>query len=372
MDSRFESALQAASQLEPTPANIRRIAARLGEDAARWGFLQATLRRRAKAKFSDAERMLFDREGLEMASSEDLARRHAALFPQGELVADLTVGIGADLIALARRGPAMGFEKNPQRAEIARHNLRALGLHAQIRTEDCLQGRWDFSHAFADPARRSHEGRSSDPFRSDPPLDALLPRLRQLRLAVLKLSPMVRDEDLARVGGCIEFLGAGWECREALVVLDSRGEGAGSVRAALVDGSTLHPEPAPSASEEPRSFLLEAHPAAIRAGCLGTLCHRFRQTLLGDSNGYLTSDEAVETPWLKCYAVLWSDAADRKRTQTALRRLGGRIVDVKHRAPGPAPSPRAFGAEGDRRLLLAVWPVGRSLRHTLLEGPLQL
>ncbi|MCX7800694.1 MAG: hypothetical protein N2109_10165 [Fimbriimonadales bacterium] len=371
MDLRFELALRAAEGLEATPANIRRLSERLGEDAARWGFLQWELRRRARAKFGHADRMLFDREGLEMASAEELARRHASLFPSGELVADLTVGIGADLIALAGRGPAVGFEKDPERAELARHNLRALGLEARVLAQDCLMADWGFSFAFADPARRSAAGRSADPLRSDPPLDALLPRLRELRLAVLKLSPMARDEQLARLGACIEFLGCGWECREALAILGAEAAGAGTVRAALADGSTLLPEPCPDAAAEPGSVLLEAHPAAIRAGCLGALCRSFGLRPLGDSNGYLTAEAACRSPWLRSYAVVWSGPADRKHTQAALRRLAGRVTDVKHRAPGPPRSPRSLRAEGERRLLLAVWSVGRSLRHTLIEGPLQ-
>jgi hypothetical protein len=190
-------------------------------------------------------------------------------------------------------------------------------------------------------------------------------------MAILKLSPMVSDHHLSAIGGSIEFLGADWECREALVVLGGESSAGGEVRAALADGSELHPEPVPPSTEEPGGLLLEAHPTAIRAGCLGSLCRRFDLRPLGDSNGYLTADAAEESPWLRRYGVVWSGKADRKHTQAALRRLGARIVDVKHRAPGEPLSPRAFRAEGDKRLLLAVWSVGRSLRHTLLEGPLQ-
>ncbi len=370
MDDRFLQALQAAENLEPTVANRRRVAERWGDDAARWAFEQADLRRRAARKFPEAARLLFDRDGLEMASSVEAARHHASLFPPGELVADLTAGIGADLIALARRGPALGFEKDPDRAALARFNLAALGVEAAVRCEDCLEARWDFGYAFADPARRSGEKRSSDPMRSEPPLPELLPRLRALRLAVLKLSPLASDAVLESIGGRVRFLGCAWECREALVLLGSEVRDAGAVEAALTDGPVLRRDRSGEIAEAPGEWLHEAHPAAIRAGCLGALARAHGLALLGDSNGYLTSSNSVDSPWLRAYRVLWSAPADPKRTQRALRELGARVVEVKHRAPVPPLSPRAFRSEGDRGLSLIVWANGRSLRQALAEGPL--
>ncbi|MFN3684038.1 MAG: hypothetical protein ACK41F_08900 [Fimbriimonadaceae bacterium] len=369
MDDRFLRALDAAADLEPTVANRRRLAQRWGDDAARWAFEQADLRRRAARKFPEAHRMLFDREGLEMASSDEASRHHASLFPRGELVADLTAGVGADLIALARRGPALGFEKDPDRAALARFNLASLGLEAEVRCGNCLEARWDFDFAFADPARRSGETRSSDPMRSEPPLTELLPRLRPLRLAALKLSPLASDAVLESVGGRVRFLGCGWECREALVLLGSDVRDPGAVEAALADGPVLGSEPGGEAAEEPAEWLHEAHPAAIRAGCLGALARDHGLALLGDSNGYLTGSRRAESPWLRAYRVLWSAPADTKRTQRALRELGARVAEVKHRAPAPPVAPRAFRPEGDRPLSLIVWPNGRSLRHALAEGP---
>lgn len=370
MDDRFLQALQAAENLDPTVANRRRVAERWGDDVARWAFEQAELRRRAARKFPEAAAMLFDRDGLEMASSAEAARYHASLFPPGVLVADLTAGIGADLIALARRGPALGFEKDLDRAVLARSNLAALGLEASVRCEDCLEARWDSEFAFADPARRLGEKRSSDPMRSEPPLPELLPRLRALRLAVLKLSPLASDAVLESMGGRVRFLGCGWECREALVLLGSEVRDAGAVEAALADGPVLRGDRSGESADAPGEWLHEAHPAAIRAGCLGALARDLGLRLLGDSNGYLTGPNSVDSPWLRPYRVLWSAPADSKRTQRALRELGARVVEVKQRAPVPPLSPKAFRPEGDRAVSLILWANGRSLRHTLAEGPL--
>ncbi len=367
MDDRWPRALDEAAGLQPTVANRKKLAAKWGDEAARWAFEQAELRRRAQRKFPEAHRMLFDRDGLEMASSDEAARYHAGLFPSGALVADLTVGIGADLIALARRGPAIGFEKNPQRAALARFNVASLGLEANVLTEDCLEASWDFEYALADPARRTGDKRSSDPLCSDPPVPQLADRLVALRLAVLKLSPLASDEALRSLGGQVRFLGCGWECREALVLLGTEVGKPGTAEAVLPDGSALPRDPAAPRTEAPGEWLAEAHPAAIRAGALGALASRFNLRLLGDSNGYLTGPQPAASSWLRWYRVLWAAPADPRRTQRALRDLGGRVVEVKHRALGPPPAARSFRAEGDRALSLVVWANGRSVRHALVE-----
>src|SRR5687767_5373956 len=101
-------ALSRASGLQPTPKNIDRVAEATSPEAARWAFEQWSLRKRAQEKFAKADEMLFTREALEQATHEELAHFHASQFPQRTRVADLTCGIGADLIALARNGEAVG------------------------------------------------------------------------------------------------------------------------------------------------------------------------------------------------------------------------------------------------------------------------
>ena len=182
--------------------------------------------RTAKAKFKEAEQMLFDRDGLEMASHETVAAYHASRYPEGVRVADLTSGIGADLVALARRGEAVGFELDEVRAAYARHNLEILGLSADILVIDSLVADWDFQYAYADPARRVGSSRTLNPadFSPDPVL--LAERFRGLRRGAMKLSPMLRDDFLLQFGGELEFVSFRGECREALVWLgrDSAGE----------------------------------------------------------------------------------------------------------------------------------------------------
>lgn len=404
MDKLKMAALNLSEALAPAPKNILKVAEEVGEEASRWAFLQWDLRRRAKAKFARADEMLFDREGLEMATPEAVAAYHASQFMRGETVADLTCGIGSDLIALARRGPVIGFEVDEERAEIAQFNLAVHGLDARIVQADSLlpggelgrgcegedivhgaAGSFDraqddvspypagvahpqFDAAFADPARRGGGRRfvNADEFAPNPNLIA--ERMRKMRLGGIKLSPMLPDDFLVGFGGRLEFVSFGRECREALVWL-GRDSGGGRWAVHVEKGERLMERPLPPSSDKLGRYLFDCDPAAVRAHVIGTLCESFELTPVGDSNGYLTSDEITESPWLRGYRVLWTGKGDRKATQVAISSLGGRIVEVKARGlKETADSVRAkFKAVGERPLILVVWRVGKSLRHAIVE-----
>lgn len=372
MDELRDLALGLAEGQAATASALERVGKATSPDAARWAFAQWELRKRAKAKFARADAMLFVREALEQATHERVAAYHAFLFPTGALVADLTVGIGADLIALAARGPALGFELDPERAEYARHNLAVHGLNAEVRVSDSLRwlsGEPDVRYAFADPARRV-EGRRTlrlDEFAPDP--SALAEGLRRLDLGVMKLSPMLNDDTLRGLTDSLRFVSFRDECREVLAQFGSQAEqGVQSVH--VESGETLDSSILPAAVETPGGFLYDADPAAIRAHALGTLCARYGLSPLGDSNGYLTGDTLAETPWLRPYRVLYHGKADAKTTKKALRDLDAATPELKQRQAGLdlIKERKQYAMEGKRPVSLAIWLVGRSARHTILEA----
>jgi hypothetical protein len=191
-----------------------------GDEVARWAFKQWELRKRGAEKFDRAAEMLFDETGLQMASHRAVAAYHASLFPAGTLVEDLTAGIGADTVALAGRGPVIGFELDAFRAELLRHNLAVYDRTATIRVEDSVVAT-QADYVFVDPARRKGETRhkSFEDFQPNP--NQLVSLLRNRKLAVIKLSPMLPDSVLAELAGegRVRFVGYGRECREALVII---------------------------------------------------------------------------------------------------------------------------------------------------------
>jgi hypothetical protein len=344
---------------EPTPKNIERVSQAVGAAAARWAFSQWDLRKRAKAKFAKADEMLFDRDGLEMASHEHVAEYHASHFPRGEAVADLCCGIGGDLIALAKRGPAFGFETDPVRAECARHNLSINDLDGEVIAHAIDPGSINADYAFIDPQRRGNKHYGEPDPRQLP---------NHLKIVCVKLGTGLDIERVQRdLFPRVEAVSFGGECRE---LLSWKGREPGVFAVHIETGDVLHHDAYPPVTDKPCAFLFHADPAAIKARCLGTLCARHNLQALGDSNGYLTGPSPIESPWLCAYRVAYHGPADRKRTQAKLSLLDARIIEVKTRAvKEPADQIRShFKPAGDRKLTLAVWPVGKSLRHTLVES----
>ena len=369
MNELWERALALAKGQSPSASAIQRVASATSSEASAWAFAQWDLRTRARSKFALAEQMLFAREALEQATHEKVAAYHASLFPPEALVADLTTGIGADLIALASRGPAVGFELDEFRADFARHNLRVHGLDAIVQTTDCLTANWDFDFAFADPSRRVESRRTLDPSEFSPDPTVVATRFGELKLGVMKLSPLLSDPFLTQLGPRLEFLSYGGECREAVVIAGSDAT-AGRVAVHVESGSILESCLPPPQVELPRRFLYDADPAAVRAHAIGTLCELFGLSPLGDSNGYLTGDDLIRSPWLRPYEVQYHGKSDVKSTRKALRDVGGTVFEIKQRGvkADVEKLKKELGFEGKLLLSLVLWPIGSSLRHTLVSA----
>ncbi|HRF58519.1 MAG TPA: class I SAM-dependent methyltransferase [Fimbriimonadaceae bacterium] len=322
-------ALELAQGRAPTPTELERVGQAVSPEAARWAFEQWSLRERAKAKFSRAAEMLFEREALEQATSEVLARYHAARFPEGVLVVDLTSGIGGDAMGLAERGPVLAFERNPVRAEILRHNLDLVDPDSVVVEGDALDGAWEFEYAIADPARRVGGRRTLDPEAFVPDPVAVANRMRTLKLGLIKLSPMLSDAVLEALGVGLEFVGRRGECSEVLVLCGS--EAAAGRWAVLADtGERLEAGPMPHVGEIHR-FLFDAHPCAVRAHALGALASAYDLVAVGVAPGYLTGPTRLESPWLRTYEVIEVLPFDRKRVKQRVRELGGRVQELKAR-----------------------------------------
>ncbi|MBV6458680.1 MAG: hypothetical protein HONBIEJF_01814 [Fimbriimonadaceae bacterium] len=361
----WHQALDLARGRTASAKEIERVAEQTSPEAARWAFVQWELRARATAKFERAEAMFFDRDGLEMATHERVSQYHASLFPPGELVADLTCGLGSDLIGLAMRGPAIGYELDPDRAELARLNLAAAGVDGEVHIGDGSDSADDYDYVFADPARRtggSRVWRLSD-YRPDP---RTLIRNRH-RLRVIKLSPMLPDAELSAFGGELRFLSFRGECREALVV--SGGESGCEVASVHVEtGSTLKPEAGPMAIGELGRFLFDPDPAAIRSHALTTLCGESGLRSV-DGSPFLTGESAVESPWLRSYEIVEVEKWDLKRLAAALAALDARTPDIKTHGHAVRPEEwvKRLRRQGSRVVSIFAIGAGGSLAAVIAE-----
>lgn len=420
MNPLYAEALKLAENQAATPSAILKVAKATSDEAARWAFGQWALRKRAQAKFARAQEMLFDQEGLEMSTHEALADYHASLYPSGKSVFDLTAGIGADLIGLAKRGPAIGFEIDADRAEIAQHNLVANGVEAEIFalpfsqmlgenglgiegfelgitpdsaattspdlhpptpssiSEDSSSNQ-DLSaremeegeprYIFADPARRSAGRRFTDPSEFQPNPVELVEQFQSCQLGVIKLSPMLPDDFLDSLAPRLEFVSFGGECREALAIFGSQVQ-EGRFAVQVETGSILPADDLYLAEvEEPLAYLYESDPAAIRAHALGNLCEEFGLVALSSSNGYLIGNAEIESPWLTGFRVLDFGRFDVKSLKGKLANLGSGTPTLKQRGTklDLQKLQKQMILKGSRALEVAFYAVGNSVRQVILE-----
>ena len=338
--------------------SAKQLAKKYGDEGARWASLQVDLRKKAQAKFAGADSMFFDREALEQATHEAVAKYHASKFPSGASVVD-TVGIGADLIAIGSRGPVIGFEIDEMRAEYARHNCPG----ADVRLEDGLAFVLanECSYIWADPDRRDTAGkRLNDPSAYEPE-PASIPRDREL--TGIKLSPLLFDEYLETVGDRIEFVSYRGECREA-IAWSGKAVEPGFFCVDVETSLSLPRHEIEDAVNDAYEFIFDSDPAAVRAHALGN----FGLPQLGDSPGYLTGEHTVDSPWLRAYEVLYKESGDFKRIKEFLRKNGLRIFEVKQRGAGVDPSSiiKQLRTEGDPVSLVA-WRVEKSVRYAVVR-----
>jgi hypothetical protein len=363
-DAQFD-ALRLAQGLEPTAANLQRVARETDDEAARWAFVQWSLRSRAKDRFPHADRMLFVREALEQATHAGLAIYHSSLFPPGALVVDLTCGVGGDLVALAKRGPTLGFELDPERADYARWNLRTLGLEGEVREADGLT--WlqknQADYILADPARRVEGRRTLDFSQFSPHPTAVAEASRGARRWAMKLSPMLADETLRELAPRIEFVSFGGECREALLLggTDGLEPGEWAVQPGLKPlpgGTSVSVEAA-----QPDAWFYDADPAAVRAHALGN----FDLAALGDAPGYLTGSKKIESPWLRSYRVI--DEISPKKLGATLKSMCAAAPILKQRGAKQDLDRwrKQLGRHGDRSVTVAFYLRGAVVRALVLE-----
>lgn len=283
------------------------------------------LRHRAREKFPAwADRMYFDREGLEMASRWETARYRASRFEGCETVGDLCCGIGGDALALAEGRRVWAVDVSRVRLHLARLNAEVLGVGDRIGLAQCdarcLRPRADA--LFADPSRRAGGRRVRGAAAYEPPLSALL----ELRSAVpglaVKVAPGIPEEDLPP--DCeVEFISSGRQCREAVLYFPPLARG--RRRATLLPGGHSLEEPETAATAPvapPGRYLYDPDPAVVRAHLIDALAVRLGAWKLDARIAYLSGDAPAKTPFARSYRVL-------DRQPYHLRRLRQYLIEAR-------------------------------------------
>ncbi|MEM7310180.1 MAG: hypothetical protein AAF682_26125 [Planctomycetota bacterium] len=388
---------------------------RLPVEEARAAAELVDLRRRARGRLPDAERLFLTPKGLEQATDGRVARaradRIAARLP-GAWVWDATAGIGGDALALRGRGlRVVASDRDAASTLCARANLGLVAGSGEgqapppavvLRADALEPPLRDLMGAvlLLDPDRRPGSGSGSGGRRGhpedwSPPLSAALALAGRFAGACLKLPPALDVERIDPDAGAPAFPAAPADAARAeppaswqwvsvagelkeiarwtgalaapggqreVLALDARGqatvlEGVPERRAAV----------APEQAELP-AWISDPDPAVVRSGLLGLLADRLDARPLAPEIAYLASDERPPAGLVRPYRVLASTPLDRKRVRRMLAEHDVGPLTVKKRGhPDPAERLAArLRGKGSRRGLLLIARLERGHRAYLV------
>ena len=290
------------------------------------------LREKASAKFSQAGRMFFDRDGLEMASGEEAAEYRAERLGAVGVVIDLCCGIGGDLLALGERNRVWGIDSNRTRLMMARLNAEGLGLgQAAFAVADADRLVPQGDAVFLDPARRHGPRRSR--FGSDYSPSLNLVHQLRCRVAnlVVKVSPAAPEKDLEGADE-VNFISTRGQCREGVLYFGALARGGRS--AVILPGPHILEAGASKPEIEVApvgAYLYDPDPAVVRAHVVEELALRLDAWKLSSFSAYLSGERAVRSPFARTYAVLECLPYHRKRLQQHLAAQGMYAREIKKR-----------------------------------------
>lgn len=264
------------------------------------------LRRKGGGKFTLADRMWFDRQGLEQSTSE-LVSRHKAQRFSGE-VDDLCCGIGGDAVALAERGAVHAVDLNPAACLRTFWNASVYGVPDSVHVECAdvharLQGT---RHVHIDPDRRAASSRKAVRIEDGQPGLEFLRNLISARPGgAIKLSPAANFTGKFPQAE-IELISLSGECKEATIWFGDLGEPGIWRATALPSGETLAGSPLEAWSDlsPPLRYVYDPDPAIVRAGLIDMLASDKRLLRLDEAEEYLTSDQLIDSPFVRAFEVV--------------------------------------------------------------------
>lgn len=337
----------------------------LSSERARLIAEQLDLRRKAVEKFGErAARMFFHRVRLEQATDFWIARYKASRVPEGATIADYCCGIGGDLLALAERGAAAGWDNDEIACRLARANVPTAAVtcgDVERKTPDGV----DMWHL--DPDRRDR-GRRSTTVAAYAPGPELVDRWLAINpCGAVKLAPAGMAPTSWASHAELEWITRDRQCRQQVAWFGPLATAPGRRRAtrimrsdnveSFVGDPVLHSEPAAA----PGRFVFDPDASVLAADLLGAFAAAHNLSTLGPGGAYLTGDAAINVPLATRLAV-----RDSMPLRPALlakylgeRRIG--TVEIKKRgvAIDPETLRRQLKLRGDGQATLVLTRIGR-------------
>lgn len=356
-----------------TPSAITRWRERLKPEQVAAAWQQVLLRRGARAKFSLADHMLFDRVALEQATDEILARHKASRFQGRAKIADFCCGIGGDASALAGIAHVTAIDWSASRAAMAEHNACVHGNRIEVQVEDVSIARPEADAAHIDPDRRAIGGRSHDAAESSPGPHVLRQIVDRYRNVAVKMSPGADFEHLS-FDAEIELISHHGECRQAVawtgVFRQARRRAtafpSGESIAAGEEDALGWPA---TAALRPGTLLFEPDGAVIRANLVGVLARRYGLSPIDAHIAYLVGESQPQTALLAAFRVIevsdWSTT--RGRHLLARHDIGRLEIKTRGFAGKPEEILKCLRPRGTHAATLLLTRIGEQPTAILTE-----
>ncbi len=321
-------------------------------------------RLRARSKFSRADEMLFDREGLEQSTSEAVARVRAGRFAAAgaELILDVGCGVGGDAAALAAVAVVAGIDSDATRVALATHNVSVYGglFHGVVgdAARPCWRRRPEA--VFIDPARRAGSRRTFRPEDHRPSLSEAIEIATEARIGAIKAAPGI-EHALIPSAAEAEFVSLGGELKECVLWFGTGRRGT-RTSATLVGVGRFSPSANPGQvpTALPGSVLYEPDPAVIRAGLVRHLAAELGAWMIDDRIAYVSLDHVPSSPFGRAYLVESVMPFSLKRLRSHLRSLDVGSVTIKKRGSAIEPETlrRRLQLEGSRHRVVVLTRIG--------------
>ena len=312
----------------------KQLRAEFDNDLVRAGLLLHDLRKRAPAKFARADRMWFDRTGLEQSTSEQVARHKAQRFAGQAEVVDLCSGLGADAVALAVRSHVLAVDARPAAGLMAQWNAEVYEVAANVKFQIGLAESVDLGARpfHIDPDRRPGGQRSVRIEDHRPGLEFLQQLAAHPAGGAIKLSPASNFG--GKFPGCeIELVSLVRECKEAVVWCGPLRTDNDWRATVLPAGATLTGDPWSAVSEQSAlgGYLYDPDPAVVRAGLVDVLCEATGLKRLDREEEYLTSSDLIVTPFADAFEVVAELSNNDREIRNWFRQAGCGQVEIKCR-----------------------------------------
>ncbi len=342
-------------------------------------------RRRASRRFPDVGRWIFTDKSLSQASDWWSAQFKSQLFPTGSSVVDACCGAGADLVALAARGPVCAIEQDETLALIAASNALAHGYEIEKRVgsvPNALPS--DARYLHIDPDRRACEVKTTQAHLFQPTMDRIISMANQAGNAVIKVAPSTlfddRSEQWINNNASRVWLGNQGECRQQLLLTGETRERFPSSRSVVLcePGNDLDTRIADTASGDwdddlhgavedvTEGFVYDLHAALHVSGLAASWANSRQLAPITSSAGYYQSAQRIETPLAQAFEVIdivpWDDRKIRR--YLASKKIGA--IEVKcrlHRMDASAEQKRLNKRlKGDQNATLLVTRLSKRVR----------